>query len=59
MKSMDREARVEVSDALFFLGVLFAVGALEKVGHLVAVCGIRAAVKPRLFAVNHVYPACA
>jgi len=27
-------ARVEVSDALFFLGVLFAVGALEKVGLL-------------------------
>lgn len=27
-------ARMEVSDALFFLGVLFAVGALEKVGLL-------------------------
>jgi len=30
------KARVEVSDALFFLGVLFAVGALEKVGALEA-----------------------
>lgn len=29
-----RQARVEMSDALFFLGVLFAVGALEKVGAL-------------------------
>jgi len=29
-------ARVEVSDALFFLGVLFAVGALERVGILKA-----------------------
>eukprot|EP00929_Paragymnodinium_shiwhaense_P074513 TRINITY_DN3814_c0_g1_i2.p1 TRINITY_DN3814_c0_g1~~TRINITY_DN3814_c0_g1_i2.p1 ORF type:complete len:200 (-),score=61.01 TRINITY_DN3814_c0_g1_i2:378-905(-) len=39
-------ARVEVPDCLFFLGILFAVGALERIGLLKSFAGVLQSVVP-------------